>query len=214
MFGGRTETSMLESAPYLDDVSRETLSRYEGLIRKWNTTIQLVSPADLPNIWERHIMDAVELAGLVPKSGVQRLVDLGSGGGLPGIVIAIIRPDLVIDLVESDLRKSAFLRAMKRDLVLTNVHVHTGRIEAITPLRADVVTARAVAPLAKLLQLGTRHGQLGTIFLFPKGLRWRDELLDAETAWSFGLEVHERAGEGRGPTLKITDLRAKETGNG
>jgi 16S rRNA (guanine527-N7)-methyltransferase len=205
---------MLDAVQHLDDVSRETLTRYEELIRKWNATIQLVSPSDLTSLRERHTKDSLNLTNVVPKGGVQRLVDLGSGGGLPGIIVAIVRPELQVRLIESDQRKAAFLRAAKRELSLANLEVHAERIESVPPMAADVVTARALAPLAKLLGLAALHGKPETVYLFPKGLRWRDEVAEARDAWSFDLESLEREGEWSGPILKVTDLRVKESGNG
>jgi 16S rRNA (guanine527-N7)-methyltransferase len=204
---------MLECMRPEDDVSRETLLRYEALVRKWNTTIQLVAPAELSRFRDRHISDSASLARVISEIGAGHLVDLGSGAGLPGIVVAIACPELKVSLIESDRRKAAFLRTVKRELNLANVEVHADRIEDVPPLNADVVTARALSSLVALLRLGARHGTLQTSYLFPKGRTWRDELPEAEREWAFELVVLDRAADSAGPILKITDLRSRETGN-
>lgn len=150
-------------------VSRETLDRlrlYETLLRKWQRRINLVGRSTLDDLWRRHMLDSAQLFPLLPD-GAQRLVDLGSGAGFPGLVLAILGvPE--VHLIESDSRKAAFLREVSRETSsLTQIHV--ARIEDVRPFVADVVTARALAPLAKLLDLAAPFADQKTVMLFPKG---------------------------------------------
>lgn len=170
-------------------VSRETmpeLGKLAELVRKWNPAINLVARRDLPRLEERHIEDSVQLAeyGLEARTWC----DLGSGGGFPGLVISAMRPSLRVCLIETDQRKAAFLRTAIRELDL-NAEVICARAEAAEPQLADVVSARAVAPLARLLGLAVRHGQQGTSYLFPKGERYQSELAQARKSWRFDIDV-------------------------
>ena len=137
------------------DVSRETFARletYVGLIQKWNPRINLVSRNSLDDLWIRHIEDSLQVARAIPMP--DRWVDLGSGGGLPGLVAAILAaeesPDTRFTLIESDQRKSVFLRTVARECDL-NVQVISDRIEKAKPQKADVLSARALADLTTLL---------------------------------------------------------------
>src|SRR5690349_9665552 len=150
-------------------VSRETLDRlaaYLDLLRRWQRTINLVGAGTLHNPWRRHILDSAQLVHLLPE-GARRLVDLGSGAGLPGLILAIMGvPE--VHLIESDRRKAAFLREAAR-ATATPVTVHACRLQAAPPLAADVVTARALAPLPQLLPLAARFATPATSNLFLKG---------------------------------------------
>lgn len=175
------------------DVSRETrasLERYAQLLRLWTRRINLVSRRSLDELWDRHIVDSAQLYRLRP-SGAQHWVDLGSGGGLPGLVIAILArqsdPELEISLVESDQRKGAFLTTVARELDL-RLTVHVQRAEVLAPLRADVLSARALAPLSNLLDLAARHLAPTGRALFPKGARHDEEIACALATWRFDLQ--------------------------
>ncbi|MCA8934152.1 MAG: 16S rRNA (guanine(527)-N(7))-methyltransferase RsmG [Rhodospirillaceae bacterium] len=150
-------------------VSRETLGRFETyaeLLRHWQTRINLVSRATLDDLWRRHFLDSAQLLPLIPP-GAQTLVDLGSGAGFPGLVLALLGvPE--VTLIEADQRKSAFLTECARRIGV-RVQVRTARIEAVPPSRADVITARALAPLDRLVELAARFGGPGTVSLFLKG---------------------------------------------
>ena len=162
------------------DVSRETLQRlttYVALVEKWQRRINLVSPNSLPDIWTRHVWDSAQLVPLIPP-GTGRLLDVGSGGGFPGIVLAILC-EAECHLVESDQRKSVFLSTVIRECGLS-AHVHTSRIEDLPALGASVITARALAPLDRLLRLLDGQFMSGTRCLFLKGARARDEIAAAE----------------------------------
>lgn len=171
-------------------VSRETferLEKYVDLVRKWNPRINLVSKPSLDSLWERHFVDSAQVFFLAPEVA-KTWVDLGSGGGFPGLVIAILakefRPDLEVTLVESDQRKCAFLRTVSRE-TQCNATVIDRRIEAIEPLNADIVSARALADLDNLLGFAERHLNQSGMCLFPKGNTWKKELNAARDSWRF-----------------------------
>jgi 16S rRNA (guanine527-N7)-methyltransferase len=176
------------------DVSRETSERlqaYEALIRKWNPKINLVSPTTLESLSDRHINDSLQICSHISEI-TQTVADLGSGGGLPGIVIAIYNlqaaPQRTTVLVESDARKCAFLRTCIRELSL-NARVETARIETLEPISADVITARALASLDVLLDWAHPHGHTDTEYLFLKGRTVEAELAVVRDKWSFELDL-------------------------
>lgn len=177
------------------DVSRETFERleaFEATLLKWNSAINLVSPSSLSQIWTRHLLDSAQIFELCPKSG-HAWVDIGSGGGFPGLVVAILAkekmPELRVSLIESDRRKAAFLATTANALDL-KVSVHATRIESLAPQGADVLSARALAPLSDLLGYAERHLAIDGLLLFPKGIRWRDEILAAQNVWRFDYTTH------------------------
>lgn len=177
------------------DVSRETEARlqaYLNLLRHWNARINLVSRTTIADAWQRHVVDSAQLLALCP-AGARHWVDLGSGGGLPGIVVACLaaerRPDLTVTLIESDARKCAFLQTADRELGL-DMRVLRARIESAAPQQADVVSARALAPMDRLLPLVSRHMAAGGCALLPKGARYRAEIAAALASWDFSYEAH------------------------
>jgi len=181
-----------ESEAY-EDVSRETsdrLSRFAELLRRWNPTINLVSRSTVDALETRHILDSAQLFDLMPTRA-QTWVDLGSGGGFPGLVIAIIAaeqaPALRVTMIESDRRKATFLSAVIRELQLTQAGVLVERIESAPPQHADVVSARALAPLKDLLAYAERHLAPEGVALFPKGAN-RDDLDAALASWRFDVQ--------------------------
>lgn len=164
-------------------VSRETLGRlqdYLELLILWNRRINLVSRASLADPWRRHLLDSAQLLPLLPH-GARVLVDLGSGAGLPGLVLAILGVPRV-HLVEADQRKAAFLREAAR-VAAASVTIHPERIEAIPSFPADVVTARALAPLPRLIELSRRFLAPHGVCLFLKGRNAAEELTAAHKAW-------------------------------
>jgi 16S rRNA (guanine527-N7)-methyltransferase len=198
----------------LADVPRETLERlivFVRLVGKWQKAQNLVASSTLPDIWHRHVADSAQLVGLKPDA--IRWLDLGSGGGFPGIVIAVLLADQLgakVHLVESDRRKCAFLRTAVRETGAP-AEIHEGRIEAIvTPGRfdVDVVTARAAAPLDRLLAWSAPVIGAGAAGLFPKGRDFRREVTQAAAAWDFDLvEYPSRIDDG--VILEITRLRPR-----
>lgn len=174
------------------NVSRETLDKlkaFVALVEKWTAKINLISKASIPHIWNRHIVDSAQLFELAPKQG--HWVDIGSGGGFPGVVLAILalenRDPLQFTLVESDQRKCAFLRTASRELDL-GIIVRSERIESIEPLKADILTARALADLSDLLGFAERHLLPTGLALFPKGAQWKKEDQEARKIWSYDCE--------------------------
>lgn len=177
------------------DVSRETSDRLQGLaelLKKWNPAINLVSKTTLPQAWTRHILDSAQLYTLAPPQ-VPHWADLGSGGGFPGLVIAILSRELdparVVTLVESDQRKATFLREAARQLGLS-VAVIADRIEAIAPLSASVLSARALAGLPDLCAFAARHLSPTGLALYPKGASFQEELDQARRDWAFDVTIH------------------------
>lgn len=191
------------------NVSRETLSKLEGfaeLVRKWNPKINLVSKSSLDELWHRHILDSVQVFQLSYGSG--HWVDLGSGGGFPGIVIAILNQEAEkfrVTMVESDQRKCAFLRTAIRELGLT-ASVKTERIEHLDNLGADVLSARALSDLTHLLKFAEMHLKPEGIAVFPKGQNWQQEDEDAKKAWSYELEATTSQTNPAAAILKIKDI--------
>ena len=166
------------------DVSRETLDTlriYDALLRRWTQRINLVSPGSLPELWHRHIADSAQLLGLAP-AGARTWTDLGAGAGLPGLVIAAMARDISLTLIESDRRKAAFLRHAAAEMGIS-ISVHACRIEDAPRAAPDVISARALAPLPRLIDLAAPHAGPNTVFLLPKGARVDSELTAATRTW-------------------------------
>ncbi len=163
----------------------EKLRRLAELVAKWSAKINLVSKHDLPHLWERHIQDSLALLPHIP-TGTAAATDLGSGAGFPGLVLAL-ETNIPFTLIESDSRKAAFLIDAARQLAAP-VTVLNCRIEAAKLPPAPLITARALAPLDKLLALATPHLAPDGICLFPKGQSFEAELSAAETHWRMTVE--------------------------
>lgn len=193
------------------DVSRETMQRlvaFQDLIVKWNPTINLVAKSTIADIWDRHIRDSVQFL-CQSNSTPQHWVDLGSGGGLPGIVVSILlsekSPDTIVTFIESDTRKCVFLRNVIRELSL-NAKVENSRIEQTPPQNADVISARALADLTTLLELAERHAAPDTELIFAKGRSWQNEVAIAQKTWRFDLDVYKSKTEENAAILRIKGL--------
>jgi len=172
------------------NVSRETLDRlkrYTEFLLKWQRAINLIGSSTAHNIWRRHILDCGQLYPFLPVEK-QPIVDIGSGAGLPGLVLAILGAEDVY-LIESDSRKCVFLREAARHTE-TNVRVIESRAEKVENLTAGVLTARAVAPLTDLIELSKFMIKPNTICLFLKGKSIESELVDLRKNWNMKLEVH------------------------
>lgn len=175
-------------------VSHETESRLDlfvNLFLRWQKAVQLVAPSTLPSLWTRHIADSLQIVALAPDAHVW--VDLGSGGGFPGLMVAIAiadRPGVLVHLVESDTRKAAFLREAAR-LTGAPVKVHSERIESAAERigKADVVTARALAPLERLLALAAPLLTHGNHCIFLKGQDVDRELTEAAKSWKIDYRI-------------------------
>jgi 16S rRNA (guanine527-N7)-methyltransferase len=196
------------------DVSRETRDRletYVHLLMRWQKIINLVSNATLDEIWIRHVLDSAQLAVLVPRS-IRKLTDMGSGAGFPGLVIAAFRPELEVTLIESDARKAAFLGEAGRRMELAiQPKVVVGRIEAVPPTQAEIVTARALAPLTKLLDYAERHRAANAICLFHKGKDWQAELTVARQDWDIQGQPFTSVTEIDAVIYRITDYKRLES---
>ena len=195
------------------NVPRGTLSdyvRWESLLSKWNKHINLVAPKEVAAFWNRHAFDSYQLNQYLPEKW-DRLVDLGSGGGFPGLSLGIFakaRGSSEVHLVESVGKKTSFLKTVTRELGLP-VTVHTERVEALAPLNADVITARAFAPLPKLFAYAAPHLKPDGILILPKGETADNEVKDARVDWNFNLEAFTSATDPSASILRITELRAK-----
>jgi len=192
-------------------VSRETFDRlalFVALLEKWNPRINLVAKSTLPEVWDRHIRDSLQLARL-PCRPIPHWADLGSGGGFPGLVIAIFAAETgnpaQTTLVESDQRKATFLRTVLRETEVS-AQVLPQRIENISPLGADLVSARALADLTTLLGFAQRHLAPGGTCLFQKGKNWKSELQSAQEAWHFSYHAISSQTEPQAVVLKIEGL--------
>jgi 16S rRNA (guanine527-N7)-methyltransferase len=187
-------------------VAPETLARleaYADLLIRWSARINLVSRASLADLWRRHILDSAQLYRFVP-SAARSVIDLGSGAGLPGLVLAILGSPGV-ELIEADRRKAAFLREAAR-ITGADVRICACRIEEVPPHPADVVTARACAPLNRLLDLAERFIAPGTVCLFPKGERFEEELTIARKAWTMTVSVEPSLSDRRGVVLRLQQV--------
>jgi 16S rRNA (guanine527-N7)-methyltransferase len=174
----------------LSDLSLERLDRFARLVEKWNPSINVVAKSTIDNIWERHILDSIQLF-CCAEPGQTSWLDLGSGGGFPGIVVAILAaeamPAMRVSLVESDRRKSVFLGECIRQLGLSAA-VYPSRIENLAPQNACVVSARALAPRDALCGYAVRHIRPGGICAFLKGAAVDTEIVEAQKVWRFDLD--------------------------
>ncbi len=205
-------------------VSRETLGRietYSGELLRWNPRINLVARGDESRVWARHVEDSLQLLALMPdglaqgfggEGGAAQAVDLGSGGGFPGMVLAIAS-GVGFALVESDARKAAFLREAAR-LAAAPVRVLAQRIESAPPQGAMLVTVRALAPLPRLLPLVARHLAPGGTALLMKGAGHDRELTESAADWHMKVMRHPSRTDPDGTILHVTDLRPARPGHG
>lgn len=196
----------------MQNVSRETSSRLDvlcGMVAQWNPAINLVATSSMANISERHILDSAQLLDFCPPNPAV-WVDIGSGGGFPGLVVAAILKERAencrVVLIESDQRKCVFLQqaARKMDLAVT---ILNSRIEAAPIQNADVVSARALAPLPRLLPMANRHLQPDGTMLFLKGKAVAEELADAARAgWKFLAARHTSVSDPAGTVLVVRNI--------
>ena len=168
------------------------LDRFVELLLQWQKRMNLIAPSTIPEIWTRHVADSLQLVSLAPSARVW--ADLGSGAGFPGIVVACVFAEEAgarVHLVESNAKKAAFLREAGRVLDIPAT-IHGARVEDFVKsfhVRVDVVTARALAPLAKLLELAAPLLKTGAKGLFPKGQDVEGELTEAAKYWSIDSKL-------------------------
>ena len=188
-------------------VSRETLPLLEGYVRlldDWRQRMNLIGPREMDTIWERHVLDSAQMARLTTAEC--RIVDIGSGAGFPGLVLACEAKTRGGDvtMVETTGKKCAFLQAVISELGLPGKVVQS-RIENATAERVDFITARALAPLPKLLGYANPWMAKGATALFFKGERWQEELTDASDYWTLKYEAIPSRTSERGVILKIEE---------
>ncbi|MEL6609956.1 MAG: 16S rRNA (guanine(527)-N(7))-methyltransferase RsmG [Pseudomonadota bacterium] len=194
----------------LKDVSRETrddLEVYVSLLLKWTKSINLIGKSTKEDVWGRHIADSLQLWPLIRPT--DKALDLGSGGGLPAVVLAILSKHDQrfehITMIEADLRKSTFLQTCIRTLGL-KASVLTRRISDAPPQDASLVTARALASLDTLCEMAHQHAAPGAQLLFPKGERAGAEIAQAQENWRFSLIEHPSKTDHKATILELGDL--------
>lgn len=195
-------------APDWLNVSRETLQKldhYAAETLRWTSAINLVSKNSVAQIWQRHILDSAQLFPF--GDAAKPWLDVGSGGGFPGIVMAIMGADQMT-LVESDQRKATFLRQIARQLALP-VTVLAQRVDEIAPQRAQTITARALAPLTQLLGHAKPHVIESGAAIFPKGRNFDAELAEAQQKWQFEFECHESKTDAEAKILTIRNIQPR-----
>ena len=193
------------------NVSRETLNgfyEYETLLSKWNKKINLVSKNTLVDIWERHFLDSGQIIKHVEASG-KRWVDVGSGAGFPGLVVALLLRDRKIDcdlvLVEKNPKKGFFLSEVIRKLKLS-VEVVNDNIDTLEPLNADILTARAFSELNNLIEIAFRHRKKEGICLFLKGENYRIELDKTLNYWFFDYDIVDSLSSSSGKIIRVKKI--------
>jgi 16S rRNA (guanine527-N7)-methyltransferase len=198
---------LLAADPFpLLNVSRETFDRltiYVELLRRWQGVKNLVGRSTLDDVWKRHVADSLQLLRLAPAA--RTWIDLGSGGGFPGLVIAIALQEGHVDLVESDHRKCAFLRHVSRE-TNARARVHHGRIESVLPSLSlpEIVTARALAPMEQLLQWATPLLKRGAKGLFLKGQDIGAELTQISKSSIYDIAIHPSQTDSAGCVVEVT----------
>lgn len=188
-------------------VSRETLDRlqsYVDLLVRWNARINLIGRATEREIWRRHILDSAQLGSLVPASA-RNLADIGSGAGLPGLILNVVNSPATIHLIEPDQRKAEFLREAIR-ITQASAIVHEKRVEECGLPAQDVVVARACAPLDRLLAMAENLISIHTLCVFPKGARTEQELTVARARWNMQARLHPSRSDPLGRVLVLTEV--------
>ncbi|MEX2167104.1 MAG: 16S rRNA (guanine(527)-N(7))-methyltransferase RsmG [Methyloceanibacter sp.] len=197
-------------------VPRETIQklvRYVELLAHWQKSTNLIAPSTLPAVWSRHFADSAQLRDLAPEARLS--LDLGSGAGFPGLVVAILQagiPDFRMHLVESNRKKCAFLAEVVRE-TKAPVDIHAMRIEDLAQsphrLEPDVVSARALAPLPRLLELAAPFFGANTRGLFLKGREAEAEIEEARRGWTFDFRLHPSLTSADSSIVEVTGLRPK-----
>jgi 16S rRNA (guanine527-N7)-methyltransferase len=191
---------------FLKEDVRVRLEGFAELLLRWNATLNLVGPSEPTTVWSRHIADSLQLEKLFPP-GLTRAVDLGTGGGFPGLVLAIAT-GVPFDLIEADRRKAAFLRTAVIESG-ASATVHNCRVEEAAVMPASLVTARALAPLQRLLPLASHLLAPGGICLFLKGAKAEEELREASKSWTMTVDKFQSATDSDGVVLRVSELQRK-----
>lgn len=180
----------LEALPGVDGSAVLKLERLAALLGDENQRQNLVAQTSLASIWQRHFADSAQLLTFVPRGTSLSWLDLGTGAGFPGLVVAILRPDLRITLVESRRRRVEWLDRIVTELALVRVEVRGVRVEDLSPTKFDVISARAFAPLARLLDLSARFSTADTLWLLPKGRSAAQEVQELR-GWNHTFHVEQ-----------------------
>ncbi len=198
------------------NVSRETIAKlkdYEAFVKEWNNKFNLVSKSSIAELWNRHIIDSLQVIQFVQTTD-RTLYDLGSGAGFPAMVLAVaaeqLFPNLNITLIESIGKKALFLKTAKEQLKLQNVNVLNYRIENLKSAPVDIISSRALADLSKLLEYAKPFCKKETKLIFPKGEKWKEELDTAKEEWSFDCKVVQSITNVSGHILNISNVRRKK----
>ncbi len=185
------------------------LQTYHALLLKWNRSINLVSRKTLQETWTRHFVDSAQIYSVASGEN-RKWVDLGSGGGFPGLVVAImaheLSPDLEVTCIESDQRKAAFLNTVIRETGI-RASVLTSRIEEAPPQNADIVSARALASLRVLLEFSERHLKPGGEAVFLKGAAYQKEATEALEMFTFKQDTYPSATSSEATIVRIGDIQ-------
>lgn len=192
----------------------DSLSDYrvwESLLRKWNARINLVAPNSLPYFWSRHALDSAQILPFIPDTA-HTIVDFGSGAGFPGLAVAIeakqSKRDQIVHFIESSGKKSSFLKSVSRE-TSAPTHIHSARIEALSPLDADIITARAFAPLTRILPLAWHHLSPNGKLVLLKGRSLTDEIADSHEGWEFRHKIHPSLSGDDGFIVEIDGLKPR-----
>jgi 16S rRNA (guanine527-N7)-methyltransferase len=196
---------------HLTTDAQDRLTIYHELLVKWQKTVNLVGPKTMELFWSRHLLDSLQLLDLVRRFASNKpnatIADLGTGAGIPGILLALSGVEN-ITLVESDVRKAAFLKEVAR-ATETKLVIKNKRIEKIVDQNFDLILARALAPLTKLFELSFPLSHPETNFIFPKGMKVEEELHESKTDWQFSCLSHKSLSDETGSILEISDLEPR-----
>ena len=180
----------LRTQPEWDGVAEQRLERLVALLAEENRQQNLVSAASLSEVWRRHVVDSAQLLTHVPRETCSPWIDLGTGAGFPGLVIAVLRPECRVMMVESRARRIEWLQRTCADLGLERAEVVGLPVERVPELKAAAISARAFAPLPRLLDLAARFSTSDTVWLLPKGRSAQQEL-DGLTGWNHLFHVEQ-----------------------
>lgn len=193
------------------NVSRETcerLSVFEKLFQDQQKSLNLISRHPTDEFWLRHIIDSAQLTKFVSRETISG-IDFGSGGGFPGIILSILNPNISFTLVEAREKKANFLKAVVQELSL-NAQVCQERIEDMTPWKEQFITARALAPLEKLLPLVFPFVAKDTLLALPKGKTFEEEISKIKSHWEASVEFQDSLTSAEGKIILLRDLKMKK----
>jgi len=198
------------------NVSRETyekLQKFVALLTEWNEKMNLVSKNSLAEVWIRHVLDSAQLISYIPMN-TKHIVDIGSGSGFPGVVLAILlqekNPQASVTLVESITKKAVYLNDVKQKLNLNSVRVVNDRVENAVFKNVDLITARAVAAMDILCGYAKKIGNKNTEMLLLKGKSFGDENEAARKHWQYDADIFENKYSNDGVVVKVRNIRIKK----